>query len=113
MANNNNLALTSETLHLENERFRHTGGVSCNNNKVGFQSAFLDRATGNIYVSRDADGEPAPVHLLSGLPDELVIQRDPGGRPIAIKETVIAGFIHAENFYTREQVAHVLRGLVF
>lgn len=113
MPNNNNLALTAETLHLDNQRFRHTGGVSHNSSKAGFQSAFLDQATGNVYLSRDINGNPASVHLLSGLPDELVTQRDLCGRPKAIKNTVIAGFVHAENFYTRDQVAQVLGGIVF
>jgi hypothetical protein len=112
MTYNNHSALTSDTLCLENERFCHTGGVSHNSRKAGFQSAFLDQATGYVYLSRDTHGNPAAIHLLSGLPDELVIQRDPSGRPIAIKETVIAGFIHAESFYTREQVAQVLGSMV-
>lgn len=111
MTYNNDFALTPETLHLENEYFCHTGGVSHNNRQMGFQSAFLDQATGSIYVSRDTNGKPASVHILNGLPDELVLQRDLNGRPIAIKETVIAGFIHAENFYTREQAAQVLGGI--
>jgi hypothetical protein len=112
MANNNNLALTPETLHLENERFCHTGGVSRNNRNAGFQSAFLDQATGSVYLSRDTHGNPAAIHLLSGLPDELVIQRDLHGRAIAVKDTVIAGFMHAEIFYTREQVAQALENRI-
>jgi hypothetical protein len=113
MPNNNHFALTAETLHLDNQRFRHTGGVSQNNRKAGFQSAFLDQATGNVYISRDTNGNPASVHLISGLPNELVTQRDLWGRPTAIKNTVIAGFVHAQNFYTREQVAQVLESMVF
>jgi hypothetical protein len=105
-------ALTSETLACENQCFGNTGGVSPNNRHVGFQSAFLDCATGCVYLSRFADGNPAPMHLLDGLPDELVLQRDTAGRITVIKETVIAGFFCANNFYTREQAAKLMEGCV-
>jgi hypothetical protein len=101
-------ALTSETLACENQCFGSTGGVSPNNRHAGFQSAFLDYATGCVYLSRFADGRPAPVHLLDGLPDELVLQRDAAGRITVVKETVIAGFFCANTFYTREQAARLL-----
>jgi hypothetical protein len=103
-------ALTSETLACENQCFGNTGGVSPNNRHAGFQSAFLDCATGCIYLSRFADGTPAPVHVLEGLPNELVLQRDAGGRITVIKESVIAGFLCADHFYTREQAAKLMAG---
>ena len=104
------VALTLEILCRENECYCHTGGVSQNNGCAGFQSAFLDRATGYVYLSRFANGNPAPIHLLDGLPEELVLQRSTEGRILAVKETVIAGFLYAEQFYTREQAARLLAG---
>jgi hypothetical protein len=99
------LALTSEMLRQENWIFRNTGGVSHNNRDHGFHPAFRDMATGHVYLSRFANGSPAPVHLLEGLPDDLVLHRNTQGRIIAIKQTVIAGFVRAERFFTREQAA--------
>lgn len=52
-----------------------------------------------------ADGRPAPMHLLEGLPPAVVTARDATGRVIALKSTVLAGFVRAERFYTREQAA--------
>ena len=98
-------ALSPGVLRQENQRFRNTGGISQNNREEGFRSAFCDRDTGYVYLSRFGDGRPATVHVLDGLPDEIVVDRDPGGRVTAVKPTVIAGFLRAGRFYTREQAA--------
>ena len=45
------------------------------------------------------------MHLLDGLPEEWVAQRNAAGRVTAIKQTVIAGFVRGDFFYTREQAA--------
>ncbi len=101
-------AYTQGTLRVENCRYQGTGGVSCNNRGQDFHPAFLDSATGQVYLSRFADGRPAPMHLLDGLPDELVLQRNAQGRIVAVSRTVVAGFLHADTFYTREQAAQAL-----
>jgi hypothetical protein len=100
--------VTPETLKQQNTAFRGTGGVSGNNQAAGFQSAFLDQATGCVYPSCYANGQPAPMHLLDGLPDELVLQRTASGRTVAVKRTVVAGFVLAGLFYTREQAARLV-----
>ena len=100
--------MTPEILQRENRDFQNTGGVSHHNRNQGFRSAFLDSATGRVYLSRFADGAPAPIHMLDGLPDEVVSLRNCEGRVVTVKHTVIAGFLFAEQFYTREQVAEIL-----
>jgi hypothetical protein len=70
--------------------------------------AFLDRETGKVYISRTVDGRPAPVHLLDGLPEEVVVRRSSSGAVSAIKSSVVVGFIREDRFYTREQTACVL-----
>jgi hypothetical protein len=107
---NSSALMTLETLRQENLCYCHTGGISQNNCHAGFQSAFLDCATGRVYLSRFANGKPAPVHLLDGLPEELVLQRSAEGRITTVKETVVAGFLYDEHFYTREQAARFLAG---
>lgn len=104
--------VTSETLNHENQRFQNTGGVSCNNRAAGFQSAFIDTATGCVYLSCFANGRPAPIHVLDGLPDELVLQRNVEGRVTAVKQTIVAGFLAADVFYTREQAAQLIPTLL-
>ena len=100
--------MTPETLRKENCCFRDTAGVSQNNRTEGFCAAFQDRATGLVYLSCFANGSPAPVHLLEGLPDELVLERNTEGQVITAKPTVVAGFLRGECFYTREETARLL-----
>jgi len=103
----NNL-LTTETLKRQNQAFAGTGGVSEENHSSGFRPAFHDLASGRTALARFADGRPAPMHLLDGLPEEWVVQRDTSGRISAIKNTVIAGFVRNGMFYTREEAAAAL-----
>jgi hypothetical protein len=95
-------------LALENERYRGAGGRSEENRPCGFRPAFLDTRTQRVYESRFADGMPAPVHLLDGLPAELVLTRSAARRVTAVLPTVIAGFIRAGRFYTREEACRAV-----
>ena len=63
---------SKETLAQENRQYANTGGVSAINRSQRFIPAFYDTATGRAYRSRFADGRPAPIHLLDGLPESLV-----------------------------------------
>lgn len=99
------VGLTAQTLRQQNQVFRGTGGVSAENRSQGFVPAFLDTQTGQVYRACFADGRPAPMHLLEGLPSALVIARDAGGRATAIRSSVMAGFLRDDRFYTREQAA--------
>jgi hypothetical protein len=96
---------STETLVQENRQYRNTGGVSAVNRSHRFIPAFYDTATGQAYKSRFADGRPAPIHLLDGLPELLVMERTPAGAVTVAKETVTAGFLREGQFYTREQAA--------
>lgn len=100
----NNL-LTSETLRRQNLAFAGTAGVSEQNRSSGFRPAFYDAASGRVELARFANGLPAPMHLLDGLPDSWVAQRDRTGRVTALKASVVAGFVRGDLFYTREQAA--------
>ena len=99
-------AMTQRTLRIQNRIFIGTTGISQENYKLGFFPAFMDEETGSVYLSCTADGNPAPVHILDGLPEHLVLARNDSGHVDAIKGTVIAGFIRDGHFYTREQAIH-------
>lgn len=99
-------ALTIKILHQQNLAFQGTRGVSAGNRSQGFAPAFLDMGTGKIYLARYADGRPAPIHLLEGLPQEVAISRDAAGRCTGAKHSLIAGFVRVDKFYTREQAAN-------
>jgi hypothetical protein len=49
------------------------------------------------------------MHLLDGLPDEVIVTRLSSGRVNAVKSTVIAGFMRRQRFFTRERAARAMR----
>jgi hypothetical protein len=98
-------AMSSERLRLENEHYHNTAGVSSGNRQVGFLPAFCDLETGRTELSRFARGGLAPLHLLNGLPKEWIRKRDACGNVLAVKASVIAGFLRDGCFYTRDEAA--------
>ena len=96
---------TYERLREENETYAGTGGVSENNCTQRFLPAFQDQSTGRVELARKADGGQAPMHLLCCLPDEWVTERDAEGQILALKDSVVAGFVRDGEFYTREEAA--------
>jgi len=105
-ANSMQATLSVRTLAAENNIYSGSCGVSAENREYGFRPAYLDQASGIAYLSCFANGCAAPVHILDGLPDELVTKRNARGCVTAIRTEVIAGFLRDSVFYTREQAAH-------
>lgn len=87
----------------QNEAFNGTKGVSIKNKSSGFVPAFRDAATGRVELARFRTGELAPMHLIAGLPDEWALSFDADGAVSAVKNTVVAGFVREEKFFTREE----------
>jgi hypothetical protein len=100
--------LTTRVLAQENRVYWETGGVSAGNRDQDFRPAFQDQKTGTTWLSRFADGRIAPLHVLDGLPDELVDERDRNGHVKTCNACVIAGFLRGGLFYTREQAARAV-----
>lgn len=89
--------------------YQGSGGVGAENQEFGFRPAFLDRDSGQFLLARDASGTPAAVHRFDGLPDEWVLRRDQAGRPMAVKPSVVPGFVRDGFFFTREQAAQLVQ----
>lgn len=98
-------SVTQKRLRRDNLAFAGTAGVSPVSRRARFEPAFRDDATGRVELSRYADGAVAPMHLMDGLPEEWVADRDAGGCPRALKPSIVAGFVRDGEFYTREQAA--------
>lgn len=94
----------------DNAVYAGTGGVSERNRAAGFAPAYRDRDSGEVVLSRFADGTLAPVHVLEGLPSEWVLARDGDGCVTRVRATVEAGFVRDGAFYTREAAALSLSG---
>jgi hypothetical protein len=97
--------LSRQRLLAENAAYAGTGGVSGENRHNGFAPAYLDTWTGIALPSRYADGAPAPIHVLDGLPPHWVVERDPCGRVLKTRPGIVAGFLCNGCFYTRDQAA--------
>ncbi len=97
-------SLTPDLLDEQNQNYQDTLGVSKHCEKLGYQPAFQDTQTGETQLSRFGNGQPAPVHLLDGLPDKWIIKRDSKHHVVSVKASIIAGFLLDGVFYTREQL---------
>lgn len=95
-------------LREENACHAAGGGISANNRAAGFLPAFQDQSTGLTVVSRFANGQCAPVHVLDGLPASWVSSRDGQGKVQRARPSVVAGFLLNGVFYTREAAAAAL-----
>ncbi|MEA3641458.1 MAG: hypothetical protein VBE63_16155 [Lamprobacter sp.] len=101
-------ALTELALRNENALYAKTRGISEANRALGWRPGYLNQATGAIELSRFADGRPAPVHVLDGLPEAWVQCRDAAGHVIAAEPEIVSGFIRDGQFFTREQAARAV-----
>lgn len=97
-------ALTQLSLRAENDLFEQTRGVSQQNAGLGFKPGYRNSATGEQALSCFADGSAAPIHLLDGLPEAWVAERDSDGHVTRTCPDLISGFIRDGRFYTRDEV---------
>lgn len=100
--------MTQERLELETELYEDTGATSAHCRPFGFRPAFYDTSSRTIHLSRFADGRLAPIHLLDGLPEQVVVSRDATGRIEAVSDAIVSGFEMYGRFYTRDEVSSML-----
>jgi hypothetical protein len=101
-------SLDSKLLRQQNRVYARTGGVSANNCKEGFVPGFLDTRSGVAVPSRFANGLPAPVHVLEGLPEGWIAERNTEGLATKACQGVIAGFLRFGRFYSRDEAARAV-----
>ncbi|WP_295392612.1 hypothetical protein [uncultured Thiodictyon sp.] len=98
-------ALTQLSLRDENILFERTRGISLNNDRHGFLPGFRDNESGDLAISRFADGSAAPLHVLDGLPENWIAERDEHGHVTHTCPGLVSGFIRDGRFYTRDEAA--------
>jgi hypothetical protein len=101
--------MDSKTLQQQNLEFSGTHGVSMVNRDSGFFPAFRDELTGRVEFARFRNGEPAPMHLICGLPEEWAIDHDEYGSICRVQNSISAGFVRDGIFYTRQEAADYRR----
>jgi hypothetical protein len=97
-------------LEEQNAAYAGTGGVSQNNREAGFAPAYRHTVTGQVARSMFADGSPAPVHLLEGLPQDWTQSGAGPGAGRRLHPAVQAGFVRHGRFFTREQAKRLIAG---
>ena len=100
-----NRLMCEQTLYQENLAYAGTNGVSANNRNLRFVPAFRDEDTGRVELARFENGNPAPAHLIVGLPQEWAVAFTSEGAILAIKAGITAGFVRDSIFFTREEAA--------
>ncbi|MDH3638801.1 MAG: hypothetical protein OES09_10125 [Gammaproteobacteria bacterium] len=99
-----NRPFTLTALTEENRRFARGRGVSANCASMRFLPAFHDTISGETHLSLLPNGSVSPVHLLDGLPEHWILERDHRHRVTAVKSSIISGFVRNGHFYTREDL---------
>ena len=102
-------AMTFGRLNREVKQYRGTGGIASEARSKGFRPAFRDTETGENYESNFKNGQPATIHLLEGLPDQVVLMRDEYGEPIEAKASLEAGFLKGDKFFTRDEAVAAIK----
>lgn len=98
-------ALTQLSLRDENVLFERTRRLDLHNDRQGFVPGFRHSATGDLAISRFADGSAAPLHVLDGLPEDWIAERDVHGHVTHTCAGLVSGFIRQGRFYTRDEAA--------
>lgn len=98
-------ALTQLSLDDENVLYQRTRHAHGHGARPGFVPGYRNDLTGELARSRYADGTPAPLHLLDGLPDHWVAERDALGNVTRARTGIVAGFLRGGRFYTRDEAA--------
>jgi hypothetical protein len=73
---------------------------------TGFSPAFRHLETGEVRLCRMRDGRLSREHLLDGLPDHWVLDRDSRGRPAALASEIEPGFLRGIEFWTLDDFTH-------
>lgn len=75
----------------------------------GFLPAFKNMSSQQTHLSTDADGNIAVMHLLDGLPDCWVDEKDDHGRALTLRAGIVAGFMRNNEFFTLSEIIHGVR----
>ena len=75
----------------------------------GFMPAFKNLHSDQVHLSTSTDGQPSIMHILDGLPDAWIDEKDEQGRALTLKSEIIAGFMRNAEFYTLSEIIQSVR----
>jgi len=94
-----------DDLTIQNQAYAGTGGTSEGNQAHRFAPAYKDVDSGKAVASCFADGRPAPIHLLAGLPEGWIINHADRSEMPTLRPNILVGFIRDGKFFTRAEAA--------
>jgi len=103
------MSMSQSQVEQQRSMYDRLGGAVFRDASFGFLPAFLDVKTRETHLSAYQDGEPAVIHMLDGLPGHWISEWGTDGRAIALKSSVIAGFMRNSRFYTINEIMHQLQ----
>jgi len=103
------MSMSQSQVEQQQGMYDRMGGAVFHDASFGFMPAFLDLKTRETHLSAYKDGEPAVIHILDGLPGHWISEWGTDGRAVALKSSVIAGFMRNCRFYTINEIMHQLR----
>lgn len=75
----------------------------------GFMPAFKNIKNQEVHLSTDVDGELSVMHILDGLPESWIEEKDEQGKALTLKSEIIAGFMRNADFYTLNEIIQSVR----
>lgn len=75
----------------------------------GFMPAFKNLKDQKIHLSIDRNGELSVMHLLDGLPECWIKEKDEKGVAQTLKSEIIAGFMRHSEFYTLNEIVNNIK----
>lgn len=89
--------------------YKQSGPALFSDASFGFMPAFMDVFSEEVHLATYADGIPAVLHVLEGLPAKWIAEWGEDGRPNSVRTGVIAGFMRGGCFYTIDDIMNSLR----
>ena len=88
--------------------YRFNGAVF-SDASFGFMPAFKHIKNQQVHLSTDLNGELSVMHILDGLPETWIEEKDEKGRALTLKPDIIAGFMRNSEFYTLNEIIQSVR----
>lgn len=104
MKNKNNTIIKNNLSHSTRE-------VNSNSCQFYFIPAFYDALSHTVFLSCYKSGQLAPIHVLEGIPDNIIKNRTLTNNRGESKNSLIIGFIFKNKFLTRKQAINTLSTL--
>jgi len=97
-----------QAVQQQGTHYRFNGAVF-SDVSFGFMPAFKNIKNQQVHLSTDFGGQLSVMHILDGLPESWIDEKDEKGRALTLKSEIIAGFMRNADFYTLSEIIQSVR----